>query len=228
MKAQQTHGYFLVLQHLRAFPPRQNQAEISLKAAPAPRPSLAAFASGAERESGGICSASTASARPPPRPFLTTRRRISTAEVLGGGCRKLGLMGDPREPQTAAGWARGPAGKRRLELSVSPHRDGAAIAGCSEWDRSPPEEEEEERIPVCSVLLGTTNTALPPAAFLRGDGAGSGVGLLEVGIAPNAPRPPWARRVWGVRGRKERGNGRMLPSRESVRAAALGWSALYS
>lgn len=39
MKAQQTHGYFLVLQHLRAFPPRQNQAEISLKAAPAPHSS---------------------------------------------------------------------------------------------------------------------------------------------------------------------------------------------
>lgn len=230
MKAQQTHGYFLVLQHLRAFPPTpkpgRNQPQSSAGAALIVRLHSPL---GQRGKAVGSAQPQLRLHGPPPRPFLTTRRRISTAEGLGGGCRKLGLMGDPREPQTAAGWARGPAGKRRLELSVSPHRDGAAIAGCSEWDRSSPEEEEEEEsIPVCSVLLGTTNTALPPAAFLRGDGAGSGVGLLEVGIAPNTPRTPWARRVWGVRSRKERENGRMLPSREGVRAAALGWSALFS
>lgn len=112
MKAQQTHGYFLVLQHLRAFPPRQNQAEISLKAAPAPRPSLAAFASGAERESGGICSASTASARPPPAPLPDNAPSDFHGRRSRRGLQEIGADGRPPGTPNRCGVGAGTRGEK--------------------------------------------------------------------------------------------------------------------
>lgn len=113
MKAQQTHGYFLVLQHLRAFPPTpkpgRNQPQSSAGAALIVRLHSPL---GQRGKAVGSAQPQLRLHGPPPRPFLTTRRRISTAEGLGGGCRKLGLMGDPPGTPNRCGVGAGTRGEK--------------------------------------------------------------------------------------------------------------------